>query len=152
MKLPHLVITAAALLVSAAPPEKGPAHETPLEGTWGLCSTQIDMHPGRVITLEGDDMATMCRLVITKDRYTVNLGDGTLKMVYRLYPRAKPSAIDLILTEGADKGKCFHGIYKLEGDTLTICRSSELEKERPKSFTVEPGSSLMMTVWKRTKT
>ena len=50
---------------------------------------------------------------------------------------AKPFAtIDLVIDEGPEdaKGKTSKGIYKLDGEKLTICVSAP-GKDRPKEFT-----------------
>jgi uncharacterized protein (TIGR03067 family) len=72
-------------------------------------------------------------------------------MTCRLHPGQRPKAIDLTLAAGPDKGKTFLGIYKLEGDTYTICRPVDPGKERPTAFATRPGSGLMLVVWKRPK-
>ena len=72
-------------------------------------------------------------------------------MTCRLHPGQRPKAIDLTLAAGPDKGKTFLGIYKLEGDTYTICRPVAPGKERPTAFATRPGSGLMLVVWKRQK-
>jgi uncharacterized protein (TIGR03067 family) len=151
MKLCHLIVAVSLLPLAAAPQEKGPANGAPLQGAWNLHSLQIDMHPGNVITLQADELGLDCHLLIMKDRCIADLGKGELELDYQLHPDAKPPAIDLILTAGHDKGRIFRGIYKLDGDTLTICRPSAVQKQRPMTFAVKQGSGLMLTVWKRKK-
>ena len=43
------------------------------------------------------------------------------------------------------------GIYKLEGETLTICFAGPGDEERPKSFNPADGSRFMKMVLKRVK-
>ncbi len=54
-----------------------------------------------------------------------------------LDPKATPhKTIDFLVTEGADDsaGKTSRGIYKLEGDKLTICVADPGEGSRPAQF------------------
>jgi uncharacterized protein (TIGR03067 family) len=64
-------------------------------------------------------------------------------------PGKTPKAIDLTVTEGPQKGQTFHGIYKLEGDTYSVCPNVEPGKDRPTEFATRPDSGLMLVVWKR---
>jgi uncharacterized protein (TIGR03067 family) len=49
---------------------------------------------------------------------------------------------------GLDEGKILQGIYKMDGDRLTVCLP-HLGKARPKEFAARPGFDL--SVWKRVK-
>jgi RNA polymerase sigma factor (sigma-70 family) len=66
---------------------------------------------------------------------------------YKLDPKQKPKAIDLVTADGEHK-PWLRGIYKLEGDRLIICWS-EKEMERPTDFTVKLGSGRTLNVYKR---
>ena len=52
------------------------------------------------------------------------------KASFVLEPTKMPKAIDITPTEGQDKGKTMYGIYRIEGDTLSIC----IGEERPNDF------------------
>lgn len=56
--------------------------------------------------------------------------------------------IDMKPTSGNFKGKTLLGIYKLDGDTLSIAFA---EKERPKDFESKEGSGVVVAVMKRAK-
>ena len=68
----------------------------------------------------------------------------------KLDPTKKPKAVDFTHTEGPDKGKTELGIYKLEGDTLTIC-VNDFDKERPTGFATKDGSKISLIVLKKMK-
>jgi uncharacterized protein (TIGR03067 family) len=63
---------------------------------------------------------------------------------------ASPGAIDFKHTAHSSRGKTWRGIYKIDGDTLTICdNAAELQKSRPTSFATEPDSGLVLVVFQR---
>ncbi len=64
-----------------------------------------------------------------------------------LDPAASPKAIDAFPPPG--KGVPIHGIYRLEGEKLTIYDRGEDNGERPASFDEEPNAGLVMIVFKR---
>jgi uncharacterized protein (TIGR03067 family) len=76
-----------------------------------------------------------------------NLGmTGVVPYSYELDSSKEPKTIDLTWSEGAIKGKKQLGIYRLEGDKLTIC-VARIDKERPKKFESEKGSgNLLLTL------
>ena len=63
---------------------------------------------------------------------------------------AIPWAIDFRHTGYTSAGKTWRGIYRIDGDTLTICDNApNMERSRPTSFGTEAGSGLVMVVFKR---
>jgi uncharacterized protein (TIGR03067 family) len=63
-----------------------------------------------------------------------------------------PHSIDFTYTAGPQKGRMAKGIYKIEGDDLTICRGLTDQAERPTEFAAPVDSNLLLVVWKRAKT
>jgi uncharacterized protein (TIGR03067 family) len=63
---------------------------------------------------------------------------------------AEPKHFDRKYAGGQFDGKLFLGIYKLEGDTLTILDNTG-EKEHPKGFSTKDNSALKLYVFQRTK-
>jgi uncharacterized protein (TIGR03067 family) len=59
-----------------------------------------------------------------------------------------PRAMDIIGTDGANKGKHFLCIYELEGDTLRICYDLT-GKSRPTAFATEEGTKLFLVKYRR---
>ncbi|HZT81649.1 MAG TPA: TIGR03067 domain-containing protein [Gemmataceae bacterium] len=133
------------LAAAAAADEEGKGDKDSLEGTWSLVSVEINKQPLAMEKLKE------ARLVVKGKDYSFKLGDMRLELTHKMYPDRKPKAMDMTVTEGPDKGKTLHAIYKLEGDTLTICRHTLLDKPRPTEFATKPDSGLMLIVWKRIK-
>ena len=63
-----------------------------------------------------------------------------------------PKAIDLTPGEngGPLKGKRYPGIYRLEGDTLTLCLSIEAGSKRPTKFATK-DTYWVLDVYKRSR-
>src|SRR5262245_39667172 len=67
---------------------------------------------------------------------------------YKLDAKKDPAEIDI--TPGIKKDGTMQGIYKVEGDTLTVCFSFE-EAERPKTFDAPAESRRIVIILKRIK-
>src|SRR5262249_61256368 len=122
-----------------------------LQGTWRLVSLELNKQVYPAKDLKDGDKPLVVKLVIKGDGYSCDVGKNRLEITYKLDPAKQPGAIDLTVTEGPEKGKTYHGIYKVQGDTYTICRNVKPGQDRPTEFGTRTGSGLMMTVWKREK-
>lgn len=142
-----LLVTAIGLLqVSvASADEKKPARKDSLEGNWKLTSVEIN---AQSLSMEKLQEA---RLVVQGPKYSLVLGDTRLEMTHVLHADKQPKEMDLTIAEGPEKGKVFHAIYQLEGDTLTVCRNIKPDVDRPAEFASKPDTGLMLVVWKRHK-
>jgi uncharacterized protein (TIGR03067 family) len=74
-------------------------------------------------------------------------GDKEKNLTYELDSTKVPKQI----TVKGDDGKTQRGIYKLDGDTLTVCMGEEDSKERPTEFSTKAGSKAHLVVLKREK-
>ena len=114
-----------------------------LIGTWICVSAMIDGRPLPEETVQ------QLRLTLTAKRYKSERGDQVLfDSTYTVDPSKDPPQIDMIGTEGDLKGKPALGIYKLDGDSLTLCYVMP-GKERPTKFESPPQSGVFMVVYKR---
>src|SRR5579862_7003132 len=68
----------------------------------------------------------------------------------KLDPAKKPKAIDMTISDGPDKGKVEPGIYKFEGDKLTLCTEDQ-GKERPTTFATKEGTTISLIVLQKIK-
>jgi uncharacterized protein (TIGR03067 family) len=135
----HLSIMALALsagLLSAAP---APEDAEKIQGTWKIESLVIG-------GTERVDAKRQSQLIFAGEKFKVKDGDDTTgEGSFKLDPATKPKNIDL-----QGDGRVAHGIYKFDGDTLTIC-GDESGKPRPTEFESKKGSEVNLYVLKRIK-
>src|SRR5262245_55680281 len=137
--LPFAVV----LLIAAATPAQDTKKELEkLQGEWTMVSMETR---GKKAP---DDVVNQDKLTIKGDQWTVTtLKGGEGKATFKIDPSKTPKTIDL--TFEIDKTAPSRGIYKLEGDTLILCRTAG-HLERPKEFKTTEEAGILM-VWKRTK-
>jgi RNA polymerase sigma factor (sigma-70 family) len=62
----------------------------------------------------------------------------------------EPKSFSLYPAQGVLKGQAFRGIYRVDGDTLTLCFSWP-PIERPAEFRSQPNSTIVLAVFRRAK-
>jgi uncharacterized protein (TIGR03067 family) len=112
-----------------------------LQGEWRMISMEIK----GVKTSE--DHVKKYKLTVSGDRWVVARGEKIhLNAVMKLDQTTEPKAIDLVYKAGSAE-LLSPGIYKIDADTLTMCRTGGY-KGRPKEFKTTPESAILI-VWKR---
>ncbi len=114
----------------------------PLEGKWTIESLTRDG--------KADDSLKGATRVHEGDKYTITppkdskapSTEGTFTV------DAEKKTIDMKPSSGNFKGKTLLGIYKLDGDTLTVAFA---EAERPKGYESKEGSKVVVAVMKKAK-
>jgi uncharacterized protein (TIGR03067 family) len=116
-----------------------------MQGSWHVATL---VENGKAVP---QDVTKALAIVIKGDRMTIN-NDGKPESDYtfKIDPNQKPSTIDMIITDGMDKGKVAPGIYVLGADTLEICVDEEL-KSRPASFAEKDTKTCSVITLKRKK-
>lgn len=135
------LILGAGLAAAAAWPA---AAQAALQGNW--VATKAETNGAASADVVGH------RLAVSGQRFEIKSKDG--KTLYagtvRVAPRAKPAAIDFRHTLGALSGKRWKGIYRLDGDTLTICdNAADIKKARPKAFESRSRSGYVLVTFVR---
>jgi len=119
-----------------------------MQGDWTRVSTEIQ---GK--TTLYDDIPP--RLIVRKDSFTFGTdqtGNRNDEKV-ELHPDQNPKASDLTPegeAAGPLKGKTYPGIYKIEGDTLTLCLSIKAGSKRPTKFATQ-DTYWVLDIYKRPK-
>jgi uncharacterized protein (TIGR03067 family) len=113
-----------------------------LEGTWHMESFEINGKP-----LPAEKVKSI-KVTIKGDRYSVDLGEKSFELTFKIDPTKKPKAIDLTMAMGDEKAVT-HGIYEVSADTFKICRTTEAGKDRPTAFAGKEG--MAYAVYKRKK-
>lgn len=135
----------AAFPVSAeAPALRGDLRK--LQGTWTLSSVEVD---GR--RLSGDEMKG-ARLTIDGTSWRWE-GDDPASGTLELTPGTRPRRLDLTRVQDGSAGRTAPCIYRLEGDTLVICREPRGREAyvRPTRFSGERGSGTALFTWVRAR-
>ena len=122
------------------PPNDG--HKA-FQGKWKIVEAQVG---GK----KTDMKATGDTVVFSGNTYTIMAGMKVLEEgTFQLDAAKTPNYIVATATSGMDKGKKWHGIYELEGDTLRAV-VGPVDKARPMQLTKPPVNSRGFTL-KRTK-
>jgi uncharacterized protein (TIGR03067 family) len=112
------------------------------QGTWIPISAELAGQP-----LPQQVLNTI-RLTLTENRYTAVVAGATDVGTLILRSNQQPRGMDILGTEGPNKGKTFLAIYELTGDSLKICYDLE-GKTRPTEFRTNPGTQLFLVLYKR---
>ena len=134
--------TALAVLVIMVAQTTRAADETnqkPLEGTWIVVSSE---NGGK-----SDDDAIGNKVVFQGDKVTIHRksSDDADKASFTIDPKRSPASIDI---RGGDEGTTAPGIYKLNGDRLTICFRTA-KGDRPAEFNSKADAHICLLVLKR---
>jgi uncharacterized protein (TIGR03067 family) len=119
--------------------------DTMIEGTWIPISAELGNQPFP------ERLFTTMRLILTEDSYTAIVGSVTDKGTLTLHESDKPSTMDILGTEGPNKGKTIPAIFELNGETLKVCYDLE-GKNRPHDFHTEPRTQQFLVSYRKEKT
>ena len=139
--LPTLVLGAVSLFATADAKEDIQKEKAKLKGTWAVTSFE----------LFGMKVPAQMKIIITDDQFAiVSQGGQPLGSAYQIDPSKKPATLDVVAPIGPKKGQINPGIYKLEGDILTLHQGGP-GLTRPTQFASMPGSQSILMTLKREK-
>jgi len=138
--LPFLAVA----LVAADPPRDAKKELEQLQGEWTIVS--LENRGQKVAEETVKDM----KLTVKGEEWKVTR-DGTTvaDVTFKLDPSKDPKAIDMTFKVNGEEA-ALKGIYKLDGDTLTLCRTMSPDAGRPTEFKTSADGGVL-TVWKRAK-
>ena len=144
-----LTVFCVALALNSAPARLfagGNSSDETLVGEWAVISFEKD---GKKVP-EEDFKGTRVRFTSSPGTVTVTKGEKTAaEGTIEVDPAKQPKTINVTITsEGPRKGKTSLGIYRVDGDILTLC-FDDSGKMRPKEFVSKPGSGLDLRKYTR---
>src|SRR5262245_32027420 len=113
-----------------------------LQGAWSI--TFLEMDGEQMVLPDFGD----ARVTLANDRFRSTGMGMDYEGVFTLGEKQKPKAFDLTFTAGPQQGTHHAGIYKLAGDTWTLCFATRGSK-RPRTFATKPDSGLVLQTLQR---
>jgi uncharacterized protein (TIGR03067 family) len=113
-----------------------------IRGTWIPLSAELAGQPFP------QQVLNTIQLILTENRYTAVVAGAKDAGDLTLYPNQHPNAMDILGTEGPNKGRTILAIFELSGDSLKICYDLE-GKTRPSEFKSNPGTKQFLAHYKR---
>lgn len=115
----------------------------PLQGTWMMVS---ETKAGQKVPANAVKPSTM---TVTGEKYVVKMGDGTVEEgTIKVDASKTPKTIDVTPTSGENKGRTYHGIFEITGDTARDAFAAP-DKARPTSFESTAASGVVVRSYKR---
>lgn len=136
----HGLILAAVLAAPAAAADAPAA----LTGSWTAVEAQRD-------GAEAPELIGH-RLVLEAQAFRILAADGKPLYAgrYAVDAAARPARIDFVQEAGEAKGQTWEGIWRIDGERLTIVDDApDPAKARPTDFGTEKGSGYVMVVFRR---
>jgi uncharacterized protein (TIGR03067 family) len=126
MRIATLIAALAASGLAADDPKLADGKKA-FQGTWTIVSLE---HGGK----KADEPVTAGTVVFKGDKYVIKAGDKTVEEgTFQVDAAKTPNRIEVTVKAGEDKGKKWHGVYELEGDTLRAV-VGPVDKDPPKSL------------------
>ena len=114
-----------------------------IQGAWILVSSESD---GKAVPAE-DLKERKLQMVFDKDEVLATMEERVVSLgTFKLDPARTPRWYDRTYSDGTPR----RGIYRLEGDTLTICLAG-LGKDRPTTFETKKDDGRSLLVYQRAK-
>jgi uncharacterized protein (TIGR03067 family) len=110
-----------------------------IQGTWVVESIKMG---GKDLP---EEQTRGFKMVFDGDKVSITLDGKVKEGTFKLDPSKKPKEIDVVIKDAPKTGE---GIYKLEGDKLTLC-IDDAGNQRPTEFASEEGTRHGLVVLKR---
>jgi len=149
MRLAFGVMIVLAASVALAQDKKDDKKPAKLEGTYVLAEMEIggEKLPADLFAKAPEAERT---IKITADKLISAKKGKDDAVSYKVDASKTPAQIDIVEKTEGGKDQKLYGIYKLDGDTLTICAvESDKPDDRPKEFKTSKDSKAMLMVLKK---
>ncbi len=137
----------AAYVAAQGPDEATKAELKKLEGSWKVVAVQV---AGKKEAIEGKSI-----IFTFKGDTLIQSFDGKAAppASFKINAKADPKHLDVIASEGPNKGKSDMAVYTLEGDTLKVAgyTGDTSINKRPKTFPKDGDAEMDIFVLKREK-
>jgi uncharacterized protein (TIGR03067 family) len=144
MKLRALLFLLPFHLAADAKEEAAKQDLAKMQGRWISGNNIVDGKP-----TPADELKNIT-LEVKGDRSDYVHGTQSGKGMYTLDPTQKPKTLDIVITDGFDKGKTYLAIYEFDGAKLRICHARP-GKPRPTKFESKAGSGDVLETWEKAK-
>jgi uncharacterized protein (TIGR03067 family) len=142
-----LVLLAAGLAIAATKPKQKAVKDElrKLQGTWKVIAAEADGKPVPAEKLKKE----AGQMVIRESLMNTTPGGGKEgQLPFTIDPTKVPKAIDVTAGRQGTPRLTLKGIYKLEGNKLTICLGVN---GRPAEFKTKAGAEQSLMVYQRSK-
>jgi uncharacterized protein (TIGR03067 family) len=118
-----------------------------LQGKWKTVAVEAAGKP-----FSKDEIPAFTIVVAADGKSMGHTPQEEFRFTMTVNPRKIPKTIENLHESGQQKGKRQYGIYKLEGDSFTVCmtRPGSPEDSRPKDFTTKNTTNVVF-VFERVK-
>jgi uncharacterized protein (TIGR03067 family) len=139
-----LIVVTLAVIAADEPKKKDDAQA--FQGNWSVVSMSMGGQP----TPEAFVKNLRCKFEEKTYNNTI-AGQVIEEGSYAIDPVKTPKTVDFEIKKGHDQGKKQLGIYKIEGDKLTLVLTQAGSTTRPDSFKIEAGAPMLEVVLERVK-
>ncbi len=113
-----------------------------IKGTWIPISGELAGKPFP------QQVLSTIQLILTENQYTAVVAGAKDVGNLTFFSDQQPRAMDILGTEGPNKGRTILAIFELAGDSLKICYDLE-GKTRPGEFKTSAGTKQFLVLYKR---
>jgi uncharacterized protein (TIGR03067 family) len=142
-----LAVMCVVLLLGADKKDDAKKDAEKLQGKWVVKSAERD---GKAVDLDKDEHVPRS-ITFKGDKLTVDGKGGEHVGTAKLGHEGKLGSIDLTPDDPEKKDHTAKVLYRLDGDTLTICLNEGKISERPKEIGAKEGSHCVVVVFTREK-